>query len=247
MSFVAYGGWPRRLALASLVLLASACEMDPNAVSGRAGSDALTADHVVPTGLVCAPTGKHGEHAGAGIACATCHLCAGTVSFDPAVAGSNAAFDASAKTCSSVKCHVVPAGTFTYNTYDWGADAVVPVSVPYGGESRLPYWYAAPGQGCNACHGYPPRYNGVAYTWHSGVHGTGISNGNNCSLCHPDASGAYVYGGPPDYSSTSGGLIVSCPPGTYCAAPGTITNGSLHRNGTLEVTPSFSSKCMGCH
>lgn len=133
MNAVSRATWPSRIALASLALLLSACEMDPHVATGGARTDALNADHVVPTGLVCAPTGKHAEHAGAAIACTTCHMCAGTVSFDPAIAGSSAAFDASAKTCSSVKCHVVPAGTFTYSVYNWGSDSYDDVTVPYGG------------------------------------------------------------------------------------------------------------------
>jgi predicted CxxxxCH...CXXCH cytochrome family protein len=209
----------------------------------------LTADHVIPTGQACVPTGKHLEHRG--FACATCHMCAGTVSFDGAVAGATAAFDANTKTCSSVACHGVPAGTFTYYTYDWGSETTVAVTVPYGGPAggsqSSPNWYATAGLGCNACHGYPPTYNGVPYVWHSGMHGYGISNGNTCQLCHPDATGAYVSGGPPSYASTSGGMIASCAPGTTCSAPGSITNASLHRNGTLNVSPNFGSACIGCH
>jgi hypothetical protein len=238
-----------RVSAISAALLVFGCN-ERGTVAGRGVSAEapITADHVIPTGQACLPGGKHPEHGS--FACATCHQCAGTVSFDANLAGSTASFDATTKNCSNVACHTVPAGTFTYYVYDWGAEETVAVTVPYGGAAGgapVPYWYAAPGMGCAACHGYPPKYNGVAYTWHSGAHGFGIANGNTCQLCHPDASGAYVYGGPPSYAGTSGGLIASCPPGTYCSAPGTITNASLHRNGVLNVSPTFTSACFGCH
>jgi hypothetical protein len=220
---------------------------DAGATVGKA-SGALTQDAVVPTGGMCSPTGKHAEHGTQ--ACATCHQCTGTLSFDASVAGANAAFDATTKTCSNVACHAVPAGTYTYNAYDWGLEEMYQVSVPYGGSEggSGANWYAAPGAtGCSACHGYPPKYNGTAYAWHSGMHAGSIGNGNTCQLCHPDASGAYVYGGPPSYASTSGGMISTCAPYTYCSAPGTITNGSLHGNGVVDVTPQFTSSCFGCH
>lgn len=239
-------GLTSSLCAVAAVLLASGCEQPAVGTGAEtAEQGALTADHVVATGLVCAPTGKHGTHQG--FACATCHQCAGTVSFDATVAGSAAAFDATTKNCSSIACHGVAAGTFTYTSWDWGLDQAVNVSVPYGGSAGTgqPNWYAdAAGSGCNACHGYPPRYNGTAYPWHSGAHGVTISNGNTCQLCHPDATGAYVYSA---YLSSAGGLIASCPPGTYCAAPGTITVPSRHGNGVVDVSPAWSSKCIGCH
>lgn len=234
-------------ALAGAMLMLGACgqqvEGDPElAVAGTVA--ALTQDHVVPTDQACVPTGKHSQHGT--FACTVCHQCAGTLSFDAAVAGPSAAFDATTKNCSNVGCHSVPSGFYTY----WGIGAEEPVSVPYGGGSGsgVANWYAAPGPGgCSACHGYPPTYNGMRYTWHSGLHAsTTTAGGNACQLCHPDATGAYVWGGPPSYAGTSGGLIVSCPPGTYCAAPGTITS-SLHGNGRLDVSPAWKSSCFGCH
>jgi hypothetical protein len=245
----------RDLAFVSVLLLLVGCEAasQRGAVIPAAGGPvasfdaaALTADRVVPTGQSCSPTGKHFEHRS--YACAACHQCAGAVCFDAAVAGPTAAFDATTKNCSNVACHGAVAGTFTYQVWDWGIEDFVQVTVPYGdaGGSAV-NWYAPPGQGCNGCHGYPPKYNGVAYPWHTGTHGQNIPNGNNCKLCHPDAAGAYVYGGPPSFVSTSGGLITSCPPGTYCSAPGAITNPSLHRNGRLDVTPAWTSSCFGCH
>lgn len=233
-------------AAAAMALLAG-CEQQPQGEGGPAvatASAALTQGQVVPTGQVCTPTGKHDKHAG--FACTTCHMCAGTLSFNPAVAGASAAFDATTKNCSNVACHAVPAGTFSYTTWDWGLDQAVTVTVPYGGQagSGAANWYATGTSSCDACHGYPPKYDGVAYPWHSGIHGITVGNGNTCQLCHPDATGAYVYA---PYVGSSGGLISSCPPGTYCSAPGAITNPSLHGNHALDVSPNWKSACFGCH
>jgi hypothetical protein len=237
----------RRFQLACILVssLLYGCVQPQPGVEGS-GSAALTSDHVVPTGQACTPTGKHFEHRN--FACTVCHQCTGTMSFDPAVAGSAATFDAVTKSCSSVSCHTVPSGTFTYTSWDYSIDAPVAVTVPYGGSAPgVANWYATGAANCTVCHGYPPTYQGTAYYWHSGQHGLGIPTGNACQLCHPDATGAYVTGGPPDYSSTSGGLVASCAPGTYCSAPGAITNGTLHANGTLNVTPAWTSSCNGCH
>lgn len=235
-------------AVASLTLLVVACGEEEGAGGPVSSSSAaLTQQQVVPTGQACAPTGKHLEHRAYG--CATCHQCEGTVSFDGSVAGANAAFDATAKTCSNVACHATPTGTYTYSKWDWGLEDMVQVSIPYGGGTPpTADWYAAPGEGCGVCHGYPPKYNGAAYTWHSGVHGGSTTQmANTCQLCHPNATGAYVYGGPPSRLATTGGLITSCAPGTYCSAPGVITNPSLHGNGTIDVAPGWTSACGNCH
>lgn len=231
---------------AGAILVLGGCEQAPD--SGEqllAGtSRALTQDHVVATGQACVPTGKHSVHGR--FVCTTCHQCAGTVSFDPVAAGAGAAFDASTKGCSNVACHSVPAGTYTY----YPPGAVDPVAVPYGGQSGPgANWYAAQGAAsCTVCHGFPPTYNGVAYTWHSGLHAaTTTVGGNTCQLCHPDATGAYVFGGPPSYAGSSGGLILSCPPGTYCAAGGTITQPTAHGNGVLNVAPAWKTSCFNCH
>ncbi len=236
--------------IAGSALLIAGCDQQVQGgtePAAAATAAALTQDKVVPTGQACMPTGKHDKHAR--FACTTCHQCAGTLSFDATIAGANAAFDATTKNCSNVACHSVPAGTFTYNQYNPDTDSVEPVYVPYGGSagSGNANWYATGTASCDVCHGYPPKYNGVAYVWHSGMHGLNITTGNACQLCHPDASGAYVYGGPPSYTNTSAGLITSCAPYTYCSAPGTITNGTMHANGTLDVSPRFVSSCFGCH
>jgi predicted CxxxxCH...CXXCH cytochrome family protein len=245
------GAW---LSAAASVLLFTACgpQERPGEEVAASAPEALTADHVLATGAACVPTGAHAKH-GLVTSCTTCHACAGTLQFaspGPAVGAGQPAptFDATAKTCSNVACHAVTSGTYTYSVWDWGADDLVWVSVPYGGAGGggPVNWYAAPGTGgCSACHGYPPAYNGTRYAWHSGMHGINISNGNACQLCHPDATGAFVYG--PTYVPTSAGLITSCPSGTYCSAPGTIINASMHGNGVMDVSAAFRSACLGCH
>src|SRR6266508_2453963 len=78
-------------AIATALLVVGCDERGRIGGGGVSGEAAITADHVVQSGQACAPAGKHPEHTG--FACVTCHLCAGTVSFDPARAGSTAAFD----------------------------------------------------------------------------------------------------------------------------------------------------------
>lgn len=235
-----------RLAAASGSLVVIACG-EPRAGVGDVASTsaAVTQERVIPTGEACTPTGKHVEHGS--FACATCHQCPGTVSFDPALAGANAAFDATTKSCSSVACHGFPAGTYTYYTWDWSIEDVVAVTIPYGGEagSGAASWYSESGATCDGCHGYPTTYQGTVRAWHSGVHGSSFTQkGNACQLCHPHVSGAYVYA---SHVATSGGLISSCAPGTFCSAPGTILDPTLHRNGTVDVSPAFRSDCFNCH
>jgi hypothetical protein len=90
----------------------------------------------------------------------------------------------------------------------------VDVTVSYAGKSATPNWTDAP-MACNSCHDNPPR-TGV---WHSGAHG----GGNQCQLCHPDATG------------TTAGV------GTG------ITNLAMHVNGTVDVTPQWTGSCFNCH
>jgi hypothetical protein len=140
------------------------------------------------------------------------------------------------KTCSSVACHSVPAGTFTYSTYDWGTEEVVWVSVPYGGgaSQTTPSWYTTGGSSCTACHPLPASN----YTWHSGYHG-GTASNNSCQLCHPDAVGVT---GP-------GGVVtgVALSTATNCGPARNQPCAALHANGAMDVTPRWSSSCFGCH
>jgi hypothetical protein len=190
------------------------------------------------TGPTCSPTGAHAKHAPFG--CSTCHLCGGVVQFDPsgpaAANGATPSFDPASQTCSSVACHAVAAGTFTYTFWDWGCPTdpdgcLGTKSVSYGGAtSTTPSWFST-GLGCGACHGNPPP----AYSqWH-GNHANNGPGKNDCQLCHPDAVGTNGVG-------TGFSTATNCGPnGTFgsCAA--------LHANGTLNVQPRWDSSCMGCH
>ena len=198
-------------------------------VTGRAATRpaALTQDESCLDGdPLCTPTGAHAKHAA--FACSVCHKVAGRLVFDrngPAYAVGSPAptFDATAKTCSNVACHGVAAGTFTYTSWDWGLDQPVPTTVSYGGAvNTTPSWYTTGAAGCTACHGDPPK---DGFVWHSGNHGGQGPTGdrNQCQFCHPDAS------------SPNNGI------------GDTITNPALHANGTVEVTPVWTSACFGCH
>jgi predicted CxxxxCH...CXXCH cytochrome family protein len=122
--------------------------------------------------------------------------------------------------CSSLYCHGAYSGTFTYFFFD--AD----YSASYAGNSwAIPDWYSPDGLGCDSCHGNPPTIPNSTqhYTWHSGQHANPfVDNGNECQLCHPDAT------------STNG-------IGTA------ITNTSLHVNGIIDVQPQGTAKCSYCH
>jgi predicted CxxxxCH...CXXCH cytochrome family protein len=97
-------------------------------------------------------------------------------------------------TCATTWCHGGYAGTYTYETYNWGSDSYDQVSVAFQGKPALPGWLDG-AMKCDSCHGNPPR-NG---TWHSGQHGYGPGF-NACELCHPDAVG-----------TTAGGTSISVP------------------------------------
>jgi predicted CxxxxCH...CXXCH cytochrome family protein len=228
---------------AGVFLMASACQQAPaGATKGEASApdrQALTQDAVLPPGGTCGATGAHAKHAFTD--CFTCHACAGALQFDAAGPAVGAAlpppsFDATTKTCSNVACHAVPNGTFTYQ-FPGGDGEPVESSVPYGGgasPSATPNWYAT-GLGCGACHRMPAD----GYHWHSGLHGNGSATANACETCHSDAVG---------FTSTAGVV-------TSAAIATTSTCGPLrdqpcapfHRNGTVDVTPRFTSACFGCH
>jgi len=185
---------------------------------------AMLAPTVYPTGDCGTGTGAHGKHSAPAPDCKVCHLVGGAMCFDPsgpAVAPGKPlpSFDTSAKTCSNISCHGMYSGTYGY-WFPGGDGEPEYKEVSYAGSGgTTPNWYATLG-GCSACHGNPPTIPGSTqkYTWHSGYHG----GGNDCQLCHPDATG-------------SGGV------GTA------ITNPSLHGNGTVTVQAMFRSSCFGCH
>ena len=119
-----------------------------------------------------------------------------------------------AATCASTYCHGTYSGTYAYQVWDFGSDSVVTKYAPYEGSKTTPHWTDGP-LTCASCHGNPPVATGV---WHSGVHG----GGNQCELCHPDASGT---------------------PATGTA----ITNPLLHVNGSIDVQPRWKTSCTNCH
>ena len=160
----------------------------------RGPEQLVQADFCDDAGIGCPPTGAHGALAvnfvsgHAGYECEECHYVGGRLALEPASRGGLAFlpppaarpyFDASSKTCSNVACHTVPAGTYTYSFPD-GEGEPAPNTVPYGGGTPqpTPSWYTT-GASCSACHVSPPVYNGVPYSWHSGLHGGSVAN-NNC-------------------------------------------------------------------
>jgi predicted CxxxxCH...CXXCH cytochrome family protein len=184
----------------------------------------------------CTPSGAHGGPGTSppghyAFSCSVCHKVGGRLVFDrngPAYGAGNPAptFDATAKTCSNIACHGVPAGTFSYYFPGGDGEPELKTVNVYGNQSgTTPSWYSTGAAACGACHGNPPR-NGTdgSNAWHSGFHGgQGPTGANNqCQLCHPDASG-------------SGGQ------GTI------ITNPSMHGNGAINVQATFRSSCFGCH
>ncbi|GEJ57084.1 CxxxxCH/CxxCH domain c-type cytochrome [Anaeromyxobacter diazotrophicus] len=178
--------------------------------------------------------GAHTKHVGSTLAtpfdCAVCHVTPtdmfspghidgpyATVTFGgvatkgfapPAYSRPNGA------TCASTYCHGGFKGTYTYTSWDWSLDQPVYVTVSYAGKNATPAWTDGP-MTCGSCHGNPPR---TGY-WHSGNHG----GGNQCQVCHPDATG------------TTAGV------GTG------ISNPALHVNGAVDVAPRWGSSCFGCH
>lgn len=118
------------------------------------------------------------------------------------------------RTCSNIACHGQPGGSFNY--YFPGGDGEPVLNTFTFGPTypTTPSWYSD-GQNCLACHGNPPANGGV---WHSGFHG----GGNDCQLCHPDATG-------------TGGKGIS------------ITNPTQHRDGVITIQAQFKSSCFGCH
>jgi hypothetical protein len=85
-------------------------------------------------------------------------------------------------------CHGSYAGTYTWESYDWGTDSMIVNSFAFQGSGATPGWSGGP-MTCGSCHGNPPR-GGV---WHSGSHGNATAN-NECQLCHPDASSVNAVG-----------------------------------------------------
>ncbi len=200
-------------------------------------------------------TGAHPKHAGFG--CTVCHMVGGVLCFDPAGPATSPTatipptFDATAKTCSNVKCHGVPAGTFSYYYPGDETDAdgypipVLKMVNVYGNPGGItPSWYST-GGGCTACHNNPPT-NGTdgSNAWHSGLHANnqnvGTINPNACELCHNSTAVPYGTWVPIAFSQvgTDGKYH------GYQINPAAITQ---HANGIYTVNAKFVSQCFGCH
>lgn len=190
----------------------------------------LQVNEVLPAGDCGTGTGAHTKHAA--FDCLVCHYVGGVLCFDingPAVSPGNPlpSFDATAKTCSSIACHGMYSGTFSY--YFPGGDGEPELkTVSYAGSGgSTPSWYTT-GLGCTACHGNPPP----AYpAWH-GWHANRTSGSNDCQLCHNDPTKPTPY---TPIASGTGGV------GT------TINTPAQHGNGTVTVYARFASRCFGCH
>ena len=127
-----------------------------------------------------------------------------------------------ASTCSNIACHSTTPGTFGYY-FPGGDGEPVWITVTTGGVSTaVASWQSNKETVCNSCHGDPPN----DYVWHSGYHGGAIAGANNCELCHPDAK-----------STTLNGQIIY----------NSLTDTSLHQNGTVNVLARYTSQCFGCH
>jgi predicted CxxxxCH...CXXCH cytochrome family protein len=119
--------------------------------------------------------------------------------------------------CASVYCHGAYSGTYTYVTQDGAGDPIT-ASVPFTGRAASPTWTGA--AGCGSCHLVPPD---TGMVWHSGYHSNGlVPNGNDCALCHPDATGT-------------------------TAANARVTDPASHVDGKVDLSPQWESRCFGCH
>lgn len=185
--------------------------------------------------------GKHEKHvADYAVACTSCHL-----DYPSRISHANGAMEAQDPSvpavwfdsinssgtwtndtgpgtgaCSSLYCHGAYSGEFTYFFYDEY------ITVSYAGNGgTAPDWYSATGLGCDSCHGNPPtRPNStLKYGWHNGMHANAfVSGGNECQFCHPHVSG-------------SNGVGMA------------VIDSTLHANGTIDVQPTWTSKCFYCH
>jgi predicted CxxxxCH...CXXCH cytochrome family protein len=137
--------------------------------------------------------------------------------------GAAPSYDASAG-CSATYCHGNYSGVYTYSNWPEGQEEPTIYNVPYVGARATPRWTDGAAT-CGSCHGNPPPgYWHAASTPTRPDGGHGVSTQyQRCELCHPDAAGDNATGG------------------------ATITNPALHVNGTVEVSPRWSSACNGCH
>jgi len=213
----------------------------------------------------CTPTGNHGliapgyNGAGghAGFDCKVCHYVGGRLAFEvngPAYGPSLPApyFDATAKTCSNIACHGVPAGTFSYyfpgNETDpdgYPIPELKTVTVYGNPGGTTPSWYTTGSGGCSGCHSNPPA-NGTSGSnvWHSGSHANNQNVGptppNACALCH---------NAPANVNSPiaqSEPIDLTKPYGAYRGVSPILIL-TLHGNSVYNVNARFRSQCFGCH
>jgi predicted CxxxxCH...CXXCH cytochrome family protein len=170
----------------------------------------------------------NGSAISAAIACTECHPvptttihATGTVAFAwgglATSGGAKPSFDAASATCSSTYCHGNYQGTFNF-TFPDAIQEPAPQIYSYAGGAGSPRWSDG-AMTCGSCHAMPPN-NAV---WHSGSHG----GGNQCQLCHPDATGTI----------SSSGIVTGA----------AITSPAQHVNGVVEISAVFKSTCFGCH
>jgi len=192
------------------------------------------------TGPACSPTGAHVKHQG--YDCKVCHSVGGSLCFDASDARvATSTFDFQAKTCTSVQCHTVAPGTYSYyfpgNEMDEEGYPIPELkTVNYGGAlaGPTPSWYAT-NVGCSACHPNPPA-NGSdgSNAWHSGNHANNQNVGptppNACELCHNSPTNV---NSPIAQSVNGAGTAILLP--TY------------HGNGAANVNARFRTQCFGCH
>jgi hypothetical protein len=118
-------------------------------------------------------------------------------------------------------CSTVACHMVPVGTYQYwklvGDDEWLLYEATYGGPVRTAPWGEALRGACRACHASPP--SPAAGAWHSPTHGGGGINAE-CSLCHPNVS------------KVNGELVIS---------------GQGHKNGVVDVTPQWKSRCFGCH
>jgi predicted CxxxxCH...CXXCH cytochrome family protein len=201
----------------------SSCHGD----SSRVGSDLLKAAPPAGTAGETSTTqlavGAHQVHLTDGglanaMACTSCHAVPTSLAHPDGTAqiqwgglatqgGAAPVWDRTTGTCSNTYCHGNYSGTHHYDVYDFGSDTLTPMTYDYAGSNATPTWTA--GAACGSCHGSPPT-NSESGSWH-GFHG----GGNQCQLCHPDATGL---------------------PGSA-----TISNPALHVNGVVELAPRWQN------
>jgi hypothetical protein len=166
-------------------------------------------------------------------------------------------FDATAKTCSNIACHTVPAG-IPFSYYFPGGDGEPVLNTVYtvGNPSgTTPSWYATGSVGCGACHDNPPRNGSTgSNAWHSGAHGNQPPTGanNQCQLCHTNAvstSGVATGFNTTGYCRADGTVINVVPPPGYVPPAGAVLCSTFkyHANGGVNVNARFVSACFGCH